>query len=229
MTRSSVKSIAFFDVDHTLVDGVVGLYGSLRLIQHGILKKRRLVEALYYKLKDKFKRIDVRAVYRIATKDMAGVSIERIYEIGRECVRKDVLPKLFPEGLQLIAAHRAKGHKIVLISSSPYMVIDMMREALELDAAYSSGPKAVDGILIDELVEPFCYKEGKVHYAELVAREYGVSLDECYFYTDDSLDLALMERVGHPKAVNPKKKLAEIAKARGWEILRFGKHAISKQ
>jgi phosphoserine phosphatase len=48
-----------------------------------------------------------------------------------------------------------------------------------------------------------------------------VGLSASYFYTDSISDLPLLERVGHPVAVNPDPRLARLARKRGWPIERF--------
>ena len=42
-----------------------------------------------------------------------------------------------------------------------------------------------------------------------------------YFYSDSASDVPLMELADQPIAVNPSKKLAQIAKQRGWQIEKF--------
>src|SRR3989338_9010352 len=64
-----IASIAFFDVDDTLVAGNTGFYASLRLVRHGILKKRRIPQAVYYRLANLFFPQDVRKIYEIAVAD----------------------------------------------------------------------------------------------------------------------------------------------------------------
>jgi phosphoserine phosphatase len=60
-----------------------------------------------------------------------------------------------------------------------------------------------------------------VHWASTVARKLGVRLDECTCYTDDAGDLALLELVGEPVAVNPDPRLRREAERRGWPVLDF--------
>ena len=60
--------------------------------------------------------------------------------------------------------------------------------------------------------------ERAVEWAE---RE-GFELADCSFYTDSHSDLALMELVGRPVAVNPDRVLAKAAESRGWEIVDWG-------
>ena len=63
--------------------------------------------------------------------------------------------------------------------------------------------------------------QGKVLAAESLSRDYGIDLDQSYFYSDSDDDLELLERVGHPQPLNPNSKLAVIAEHRGWPVRRF--------
>jgi len=78
-----------------------------------------------------------------------------------------------------------------------------------------------DGRFTGELVEPYCYGEGKIYWAERFASENGISLDDSYFYTDSYTDLPMLEKVGRPMIVNPDALLQAEAEKRGWPIVRF--------
>jgi len=39
-----------------------------------------------------------------------------------------------------------------------------------------------------------------------------------YFYTDSYSDLPMLERVGHPRVINPDPRLRRRARVRGWEV-----------
>ncbi|MBI2082214.1 MAG: HAD-IB family hydrolase [Deltaproteobacteria bacterium] len=215
------KSIAFFDVDETLVDGNSGYYTTLRLVRHGILKKRRLFQAIYYSLANLFSHQDVHKIYRIAIADMAGMTLEHAFEIGRECLEKDIKPRLYSKGIEQIRQHKEAGDVVILLTSGPYMTIQPLSEYLGVDGFHASGPKIENGILINELQLPLCYGEDKLHYAEESCRKYNIPLSACTFYSNDITDLKLLEKVKYPCAVNPHKDLEKIAKERGWPVLRF--------
>lgn len=221
MSSEHSSSIAFFDVDGTLVDGVVGLYASLRLVQHKVMKKRRVLQAIYFSIADLVVRQDVEAIYHIAMKDMAGWPLARIYELGKLSWERDSKPRMYQEGLEKIREHQRSGHRVILMSSAPYMVLDMMAQDLGLDDAYGVGPEAVDGILINQLRTPLCYGDGKVHYAHVASKKYDIPLSQCYFYSNDAVDLPLLYKVGHPCAVNPDKALQKIAAERSWKVVHW--------
>jgi len=60
---------------------------------------------------------------------------------------------------------------------------------------------------------------------ELAARE-AIDLDRSTAYSDSHTDLAFLEAVGNPVAVNPDRKLRKIALERDWPVLRFEQHRI---
>ena len=49
----------------------------------------------------------------------------------------------------------------------------------------------------------------------------GIDLGASYAYSDSESDLPMLRLVGHPVAVNPDAELARVARAEGWQILRF--------
>ena len=75
-----------------------------------------------------------------------------------------------------------------------------------------------DGIFTGRAAPPLCFGEGKLARATALADSLGLSLDDAVFYSDSASDLPLLERVGEPVAVNPDKKLAKVARDRGWRV-----------
>ena len=68
---------------------------------------------------------------------------------------------------------------------------------------------------------PFNYREGKAQAIRELAEREGIDLAASYAYSDSESDLPMLRLVGHPVAVNPDKELARVARAEGWEIMRF--------
>lgn len=226
MTHGKQKRIAFFDVDNTLVACNSGYYTSLRLVKHKILKKRRILQAIYYTILGQFWRVDIKKIYQIAIDDMAGSTIHEIKEIGRECFENDIKHKIFQEGLDKLREHQKQGDHIVFLTAGPYMTIRNLQDFLKIEEAYTMGPEIVNGILTEKLRIPICHGEGKVHFAKYAAEKHSVSLSDCYFYTDHITDLPLLELVGKPQVVNPNRQLKKIAAERDWPIHHFSKKGL---
>ena len=214
MISSRPKRIAFFDVDHTLIDGNSGYYTSLRLVKHGILKKRRILQAVYYSAAAIFFRQDVKKIYQIAINDMAGSTIHRIFE-------NDIKKRFLGGAVDRLKAHQKKGDHVVLLTSGPYMTIRHIQDFLGVDEAYAMGPEIQGGVLTDRLRLPICHAEGKVIFAEQASKKHNIPLSECTFYSDHISDLPLLKKVGNPVVVNPGWKLNREACSRGWPIYRF--------
>jgi putative phosphoserine phosphatase / 1-acylglycerol-3-phosphate O-acyltransferase len=220
-----MTSIAFFDVDKTLMDGYSGFYTTLILIQKGILKKRRLPQALFYRLIRPRQQGNVehlRQMYQIAIHDMAGSTLDRILTVGRECFERWIRPRMYQEALDKIEEHKAKGDLVYLVTSGPYMTIRIMAEFLGVHGYYSAGPVIDDrNILTRELRLPIYYRQGKLHAAEEAIARHQVAWKDCYFYSDSIDDIFLLEKVGYPHLVNPDKKLLKIGQEKGWPVLHF--------
>lgn len=218
---SKNNSIAFFDVDYTLVDGNSGFYTSLRLVKHGILKKSRIVQAAYYSLMALFSQPDVKKIYEVAINDMAGWPLTKILEIGNECFEQDIKKRLFPQGVTLVKKHQKRGDRVALLSSGPYMTLQALQKFLKADEAFTMGPEIMDGVLTSQIQLPICHGAGKIYYAEKFAKKNQIPLSKCAFYTDHISDIPLLEKVGTPVLVNPSRRLKEIGEKKGWEILTF--------
>lgn len=221
-----MRPIAFFDVDRTLIDGYTGYETSLYLVKTGILKRRRIVQALYYKLANLIHLAPVLKMYEIANQDMAGQHINTLRAHGRHVFDTWFAHRVFKEGLRRIEAHRAQGHEVVVLSSAPYMTVEVLHERLGTDHCYSMGPALDDaGILQNAVRLPVTVDHLKLDVARAHAADRGVALADCHFYTDSVRDLALLAQVGHPQVINPDRRLRRVARQRGWPISDWREHA----
>ncbi len=225
--------LVFFDVDKTLLKGYSGFYTTLLLIQKGILKKRRILQALYYRLIGPIRegtpsaRQSLQRMYEIAIQDMAGSSLDDVLKIGRECFDRWIRPRLYRQAIEAVEEHKKKGHPIYLMTSGPYMTLQILGDFLGVDARYSAGPVIRNNILTSELRLPICYREGKVEAAEDALKRHGAQWKDCYYYGDSADDIFLLEKVGHPRAVNPDPVLQKTAQERDWSILTF-RHCLGR-
>ncbi|EKD41858.1 MAG: HAD-superfamily subfamily IB hydrolase, TIGR01490 [uncultured bacterium] len=214
------KKLVFFDVDYTLIDGNSGFFASLRFVKHGILKKRRILQALYYTLCSFYKDQDVKKIYQIAIADMIGKSIDEILKIGLECLEKDLIPRFFDESVKMLKSHQEKGDIVILLSSGSSIIMSHVARYLGVNDFYAIGPRIENNLLTNNLPNPLCYAEGKIYYAQLAEKKYGLPLKQAFFYTDHHTDIPLLERVGFPHCVNPDRKLKRHALQKNWPIHR---------
>ena len=119
--------------------------------------------------------------------------------------------------------HRARGDRLVLLTSSSSYIGELVAEELGMDAVLCNRFEVgEDGIYTGRPLGELCYGQGKLTHARSYAHAQGIELGDCAFYTDSFADLSVMLEVGRPVAVNPDVRLRRAAQARGWEIVDWG-------
>jgi phosphoserine phosphatase len=132
-----------------------------------------------------------------------------------------VLPRLYPNMLRIAYEHQDAGRPIFICTAASQEMADLMAIVLTFDGAVGSVSEVRDGAYTGRPGGPFTYREGKAEaIRELAARE-GLDLAESWAYSDSESDLPMLRLVGHPVAVNPDAELQRVARAEGWEVLRF--------
>jgi len=141
---------------------------------------------------------------------------ERVRADAWEVFSDLILLKAFPAGLRRVRQHRALGHRTLLITGA----LDFMIEPLAplFDDIVCARMDERDGRLTGELTQSPPTGEARAMVLADYASAEGLSLAESVAYADAASDLPMLEAVGHPVAVNPEVKLANIARKRGWHV-----------
>lgn len=212
---------AFFDFDGTLIAGFSATVFLKEQIRRGDLGPYQVVELLSAVTQFSLGTMGFSGLMTSAAQFMRGVSEDDYIAFGEELYEQQIARKIYPESRALVQAHMARGHTVAVISSAtPYQVEPMARD-LGIEHIICSRYEVKDGAFTGSIERPLCFGPGKVQAAESLSREFGIDLDESYFYSDSDDDLELLERVGYPQPLNPNSKLAVIAEERGWPVRRF--------
>jgi HAD superfamily hydrolase (TIGR01490 family) len=216
------QTAALFDLDNTLLDVSSGqLYARYRY-RHGQMSRQELARVVWWGILSGLGLLDMRDLIPKLLSQAAGDD-ER--EMRRLCDRwfvEDVVPHVTEAGSQQVAHHRVQGHVLALVSASTQYVVEPMAAYLGFPGQFvCTHLESKDGVLTGNIIPPPCYGQGKVVWAERFAAQHDVDLSASYFYSDSVSDLPLLERVGHPVAVNPDPRLRRLARKRGWPIQRF--------
>ncbi|MFU8802884.1 MAG: HAD family hydrolase [Bradymonadaceae bacterium] len=214
---------AFFDLDRTLIGVNSGFLYVLYERRHGRIGKRQFLRATFWLGLYHLAMIDMERAFGEAVRHYRGVPSEVLFERTREFFEEEVKATLQPGALVALSEHRDEGHPLILLTaSSPYMS-RLACETWELDDWLSNDFPTDDADqLLGTFEPPMCYGEGKVVRAQAWAEENDISLDDSFFYSDSYSDLPMLERVGHPRIVNPDPRLRREARRRDWPILHWG-------
>jgi putative phosphoserine phosphatase/1-acylglycerol-3-phosphate O-acyltransferase len=161
------------------------------------------------------------ALMLAASQFLRGVREDSYVDFGEEVFRSHIAQQIYPETRALVTEHLRKGHTVAIISSAtPYQVFPAAR-SLDIENVLCTKLQVENGVFTGNVVRPICFGSGKVIAAESLVEKYGVDLEKSYFYSDSTDDLALLQRVGNPRPLNPSYRLASIAEREGWPVRRF--------
>lgn len=132
-----------------------------------------------------------------------------------------ILPRLYPQMLEVAYAHQDAGRPIYICTAASQEMANALSYILGFDGAIGSRSEIRDGVYTGREGGLFAYREGKAQAVRELAARQGIALAESYAYSDSESDLPLLRAVGNPVAVNPDAALARVARDAGWEVLRF--------
>lgn len=151
-----------------------------------------------------------------------GVDEAELRRLVEESIGDALLQRAMPEAIRRIRAHRAAGHRTVLITGT----IDILVEPIAplFDEVVAGRMHSRDGVWTGYLDRPPLVDEARAAWLKGYAETAGIDLAQSYAYGDNHSDRAWLELVGHPQAVNPDAALYRHAKRKRWQIHSWGTH-----
>lgn len=213
---------AFFDLDGTLVAGFTAVILTQERLRRRDIGVGELISMIHAGLNHQLGRIEFEQLIGKAAAVLAGRALSDLEEIGERLFVHRIESRIYPEMRELVKAHLARGHTVVLSSSALTIQVGPVARFLGiLDTLTNKFETDDDGVLTGKVVEPILWGPGKAAAVQKFATEHGIDLKDSYFYADGDEDVALMYLVGNPRPTNPEGKMAAVARRRGWPILRF--------
>ncbi len=211
------RHFAAFDLENTLIaSNVVESYAWLatrRLTtpQRVRFALRTAAEAPDLWRRDRVDRTDfLRHFYR----RYADAPVSQLDDDAVEMLSHLILTKSFPAGLRRVRAHRAAGHRTVLITGALELAVAPL--APLFDDVIATRISAADGRYTGQVVDVPPTGEMRAQLMVEWAKERGLDASQGVAYADAASDLPMLEAVGYPVAVNPEARLTTIAQRRGW-------------
>jgi HAD superfamily hydrolase (TIGR01490 family) len=213
-------SAAFVDVDGTLLAQTTTYLFARILYRRGLIRRSFFLRALHSSLQHRLGRLDYGGLIEIGLSYISRIPIVELHRIAYENFVEFVRPRLYEGVVEHLYALRRSGTPIVLVSSSPGLVIEPLSIYLGCTDMLTTPVLIERGRLVGVGSGPACYGEGKLHWVEQWAYEHRVELDDAVAYADNWSDRALLERVGHAVVVHPRGRLLRLARRRRWDIVR---------
>ena len=213
---------AFFDLDGTLVAGFTGVLLTQETFRRREIGIGEFLGVVQSALNHRLGRADFEDLVHKGANMLRGRSLSDLDEIGERLFVQKVVSRIYPEMRELVRAHIARGHTVVLSSSALTIQVDPVARFLGIQNVLSNKFETdEDGLLTGRVLKPILWGPGKARAVQEFAAKNGIDLAKSYFYADGDEDVALMYLVGNPRPTNPEGKLAAVAAKRGWPVLRF--------
>jgi HAD superfamily hydrolase (TIGR01490 family) len=223
-----VHPAAFFDLDRTLISRATPLALANSFRRRRLVRRRDLVRAALWQLVFLVRGVGEREVRRAAEDGMRllrGVPVAAVEDLLAEAMERVLRPLVYRESLELVRLHHERGEQVYLVSASLQQIVERVADDLGLDGAVGSTCEVEDGVYTGRSLQP-CYGTLKAVAVREIAERDGIDLARSTAYSDSHTDIAFLEAVGQPAAVNPDSKLRRIALARGWPILEFSEPLV---
>jgi HAD superfamily hydrolase (TIGR01490 family) len=218
--NETVRRVAFFDVDETLLAGK-SIFEFLRhwLALTGDDSRYQAVRATARR--DAAAGVPREELNRRFYRHLAGASHAELLTEGRhwyDGIRRS--PRGFVRaGLDAVATHKAAGDLVVLVSGSMRPILDPVAADLHADLVLCTElVVAADGTLTGEVVHPMIGPMKQRAVTDLMA-DIGVDPLDCFGYGDHTSDLDMLAAVGNPHVIGDDADLVAHARRHDWPVL----------
>src|SRR6266498_2142700 len=217
------REAAFFDLDKTLLPGAALFPLAREMYRQGAFTTGDILriasDQIAYRVSGKEDKERMTRARETTLAAVKGQHQEEVAKLGRQVVERELLPRFYPQAVELMNRHERAGREVYICSSSPEDFLGILAEAFEIDGVIGTRAEVADGVYTGHLNGELCNREEKARRVKELADERGIDLMRSYAYSDSINDLPLLEMVGNPVAMNPDLALLRIARQNGWQII----------
>jgi HAD superfamily hydrolase (TIGR01490 family) len=203
--------------------GASGFHWARAARHAGLISRRRLAADAWVNLRFRLEGSTDAATDKVRERVGAMIAGRRVRDLERLAPRvlAGVLPRLYPQMLDVAYEHQDAGRRVYIVTAGSQEMASLLAHVLGFDGGIGSRSEVVDGIYTGRPGGPFAYREGKADALRALSTQTGIELSRSWAYSDSESDLPMLRAVGHPVAVNPDAALARVARAEGWPVMRF--------
>ncbi|MDR8016232.1 HAD family hydrolase [Ectopseudomonas guguanensis] len=213
-------ALAIFDLDETLINGDCASLWTQEMVKLGWADGESFI-AHEQELMRQY------AAGTLAMEDymaftlspLVGRTPEEVAHVVEPFVEDVIEPIFYSDASRTLAAHRAAGDRLLVISASAHFLVSAIAERFGIDEVLAIDLELQHGFYSGRTQGVLTYREGKVTRLHAWLAEQNESLAGASFYSDSRNDLPLLQRVDKPFAVNPDPTLRAHAEQAGWPIL----------
>jgi HAD superfamily hydrolase (TIGR01490 family) len=218
---TEARSAAFFDFDGTLIAGYSAMTLMKERLLHADVGVSEAVRLLRTGVEAVGGKRDVESFMTAGLTSFAGRPMAELAQLGERVTRSALGGQLFTEAVELVAKHQELGHVVVIASSAlPFQVEPLARE-LGIEHVLCTRLVEEDGIFTGKISGDVLWGDAKARAVKQFAADHDLDLTTSFGYANGDEDIAFLELLGHPTAVNPGEELEARAAEAGWPVARF--------
>ena len=219
--------LALFDLDNTLLAGDSDFEWGQFLVDRGVLE-REAYEAQNRQYYEQYVAgtLDIHEYLGFALRPLAAHSPGDLARWHEEFMRLRIRPMMLPAARELVHGHAQAGDLCAIITATNSFVTAPIAREFGILHLLATEPEERDGRYTGRVAGTPCFREGKIARLEAWLggmRRTLADFAESVFYSDSHNDLALLERVSRPVAVDPDEALGKEAARRGWAVISLRK------
>lgn len=209
--------LALFDLDHTLLDGDTNILWIDHLAQRGLVTPDTIARQQHYMALYAREQLNMAEYLDFHIGVLRGRRISDWQPVVEHFVHSQLMPRLAPDALATLSAHRAAGHRLALVTATHSVLVGVLGQVLDIHTI-SSELEILDDHVTGRTVGPPSFREHKIARVQdwLGLPLASETIVESHFYSDSANDIPLLQAVSHPVAVNADAKLRALAEQRGW-------------
>jgi HAD superfamily hydrolase (TIGR01490 family) len=223
--RQTSARLALFDLDYTLLPIDSDYEWARFLVRIGVVDG-----AEYERRNDEFFRqyhagtLDIHEFLEFQLAPLGAHPPETLERWHAQFMEEVIRPQIRPRALELVRGHLERGDLCAIVTATNEFVTGPIARAFDIEHLIATGVERVGGRYTGRPSGTPSFREGKI----LRTREWLADLGrdfadfgESWFYSDSANDVPLLEQVTNPVATNPDERLAALAGARNWPVLRL--------
>ena len=217
-------TVAFFDLDKTLISVNSANLWLKREWQKGSLNKQDLLKLSFGLLRYSFGLVNLEKDFRSAITMLKGRAYSKLESDGEKFYNTHIRNLYRPGALAALKYHQEQRHSIIILTTSPRLFARWPAKDLGVQHCISTELEVDEfGLCTGNPLGSLCYGKGKVELATRWLQQNGETLENSVFYSDSFTDKPMLEVVGHPVVVNPDPRLMRLATTRQWPIVDWGR------
>ncbi|MCX7045224.1 MAG: HAD-IB family hydrolase [Candidatus Sumerlaeota bacterium] len=210
--------IAFFDMDHTLMDNDCDVSWKKFLIAEGLADPSEDEETDRHFQDYLNGTFNTEAFLAFQLRQFQGRTQAEMAPIIERHFDRMALPRIYPQAEAAVREFQAAGAPTFMLTATNEAIAAPIARHFRFAGVLATRLELHDGLYTGRIIPPYCFGEEKINHAGRICSARGLTLAQAAYYGDSRADIPMLEAVGFPIAVNPHAALRDIAVERGWDI-----------